>query len=188
MCSKHSQDLLGVRKQKERLGRESSDQKAEPKWIHDHRGGIKNTLNCAILTLGLLQGVVGQSEKAGTWLQGPDHGSKLVVRCTEMCAGANLGSRRSKTTLVWLQAQLGLGAFHSIFLFLCFLGGWESGSGAVGLAHPARSGAPCLLKTEGSPRGVSTAALQHLETPSRSPLRSQFLPSTKDSPLASSFF
>lgn len=57
-------------------------------------------LNLAFLTLGLLQRVVGQFEEAGSPPQGPDHGSKLVVRCTEMCAGTNLGSRRSKATLV----------------------------------------------------------------------------------------
>lgn len=67
-------------------------------------GEIKNTLNCAILTSGLLQGVVGQFEVAGTWHHGPHQGFRLLVRCTEMCAGTNLESRRSKATLVWLHA------------------------------------------------------------------------------------
>jgi len=127
--------------------------------------------SCAILDLGFLQSVVGQFEEAGNWPQRPGDGSKLVVRCTK-CAGTNLESRRSKAKLVWLQAQLVLSTFHSVLLFLYFLGGWESGRDVVGLAHPTKSTAPCLPETDGSPRSISTATPQHLKAPNRSLLPS----------------
>lgn len=121
--------------------------------------------------------MVGQFEEEGTWPQEPDHDSRLVIRWAGMCAGANLGSRRRKATLVWLQPQLVLGDFHRGLLFLCFLGVWEPRSSAAGLACSARSGTSSRLETKGSPRSVITGTPQHLKTPSGFLLCSKFLPS-----------
>lgn len=47
------------------MGKESGDEKAVPKGIHEHGGGIRNMISSAIITPGLLQNVVGQFEKEG---------------------------------------------------------------------------------------------------------------------------